>query len=435
MYIFDWDNLDKFISKIKKQLSSEENFIDPLVIQYLFDDPNLHKINAERAATKNFEHIEKINIKKTKFQNKKIKIGYFSADFHDHPVLHIMRNIYKSHDNTKFEIYAFSFGPEKKNNYWRNDVKPYFKKFYSINNMDDEDVIKLTNDLQINIAVDLTGLTKNARQNLFYKRVAPIQIMYLGYPGTSGNSSIDYIIADKNVITEKDQKFYTEKILYLPKCYISSSNDVSLKKATNLLTRKDFNLPEKEIVFCAFHNPIKINSIMFDSWMKILRNVDKSVLWMKVIDEVSKKNLLKIFETKKINPDRLIFTSGEPDKNKHIAKLKLADIFLDTFPYNSHSTVYDNIRAELPMIILKGKSFPSRVGASIYSSIEMESLIALNKSEYEKKAINIANNKFEIVKIKEKLRINSKKYNLFNNLIITKDLEKIYSKLINNFIN
>ena len=174
---------------------------------------------------------------------------------------------------------------------------------------------------------------------------------------------------------------------------------------------------------------------MFDSWMKILRNVDKSVLWMKVIDEVSKKNLLKIFETKKINPDRLIFTSGEPDKNKHIAKLKLADIFLDTFPYNSHSTVYDNIRAELPMIILKGKSFPSKVGTSIYSSIKMDNLIALNKTEYEKKAINLGNNKSELKKIKEKLKINSEKYNLFNSQIFTKDLEKIYLKLINNFVN
>ena len=435
MCIFDWENLDKFLAEIREQLSNNKYFIDPLVIQYLFDEPNLHKINAERAARKNFEHIKKKNIKKIKFNNKKIKIGYFSAEFHDHPVLHIMRNIYKSHDNTKFEIYAFSFGPEKKNNYWREDIKSNFKELYLINDMNDEDIIKLTSDLKIDIAIDLTGLTKNSRQSLFYKRIAPIQIMYLGYPGTSGNTSMDYIIADKNVITKKDEKFYTEKILYLPKCYISSSNDVLLKKITNVFNRKDYNLPEKEIVFCAFHNPLKINPELFSSWMKILMNVERSVLWMKVKNEISKTNLLREVKKYKIDANRIIFTSGEPDKNKHIGRLKLADIFLDTFPYNSHSTVYDYIRAELPMIILKGKSFPSRVGASIYSSIGMDDLIASNYSEYEKKAINLGNKKFELKKIKEKLRINSEKNNLFNNKTISKDLENIYKQLLNNSVN
>ena len=431
MYIFEWSNLKKFEEKIKKQFLNNETSFDPLFIHYLFDDPSLHKLNAEKFSEQEFKYLKKQSSKKQSFKNKKIKIGYFASDYHNHPVLHIMRNIFKYHDNEKFEIYAFSLGPDKKNNIWRDDIEPFFKKFLLVNSFSDEEIISLTNKYKIDIAVDLSGLTKNARPNLFFKRVAPIQITYLGYPGTSGNKEMDYIIADNTVIPEKNKKYYTEKVLYLPGSYISSSRDILLKEKKNKFKRQDFSLPEKQIVFCAFHNPLKINPKLFDSWCKILMGVENSVIWLKASSDISRKNLEKEFILRKINSNRVIFADGVEDISEHINRLKLADIFLDTYPYNSHSTTYDYIRADLPMIIMKGETFSSRVGASIYKSIEMDELISNNYREYEKIAIELGNDKLKLKKIREKLKLNSQKHKLFDSKEITKNLEEIYLKLSN----
>ena len=431
MHIFEWSNLKKFKEKIKNQFLNNETSFDPLFIHYLFDDPSLHKLNAEKFCEQEFKYIIKQSPKKQRFKNKKIKIGYFASDYHNHPVLHIMRNIFKSHNNEKFEIYAFSLGPDKTNNLWRDDIKPSFKKFLLVNNFSDEEIINLTNKYKIDIAVDLSGLTKNARPNLFFKRLAPIQITYLGYPGTSGNKEMDYIIADNTVIPEKAKKYYTEKVLYLPGSYIASSSDILLTEKENKFKRKDFLLPEEQIVFCAFHNPLKINPKLFDSWCNILMGVVNSVLWIKASGDISKKNLEKEFTLRKINLKRVIFADGVEDISDHINRLRLADIFLDTYPYNSHSTTYDYIRADLPMIIMKGETFSSRVGASIYKSIEMDELISNNYKEYEKIAIELGNDKLKLKKIREKLKLNSQKYKLFDSKEITKNLEKVYLKLLN----
>ncbi len=431
MYIFDWSNLEKYKKKIKKQFLNNETRFDPLFIHYLFDEPELHKINAEKFSEQEFKYLKKQSPKKQNFKNKKIKIGYFSSDYHNHPVLHIMRNIFKSHDSDKFEIYAFSLGPEKKNNIWRDEIKLFFKKFFLVNDSSDDEIISLTNKYKIDIAVDLSGLTKNARPNLFFKRVAPIQITYLGYPGTSGNKEMDYIIADNTVIPEKARKFYTEKVLYLPGSYISNSSDILLKEKENKFTRKDFSLPEEQIVFCAFHNPLKINPELFDSWCNILKRVRNSVIWIKASSDISKKNLEKEFAMRKISLNRVIFAGGLEDINEHINRLRLADIFLDTYPYNSHSTTYDYIKANLPMIIMKGETFSSRVGASIYKSIEMDELISNNFKEYEKIAIELGNDKLKLNKIRKKLKLNSQKFKLFDSRKITKNLEKVYLKILN----
>ena len=229
----------------------------------------------------------------------------------------------------------------------------------------------------------------------------------------------------------KKLKYYTEKVLYLPGSYIASSSDILLKEKENKFKREDFLLPEEQIVFCAFHNPLKINPKLFDSWCNILMGVVNSVLWIKASSHISKKNLEKELTLRKINLNRVIFADGVEDISDHINRLRLADIFLDTYPYNSHSTTYDYIRADLPMIIMKGETFSSRVGASIYKSIEMDELISNNYKEYEKIAIELGNEKSKLKKIKEKLKLNSQKFGLFDSKEITKNLEKIYLKLSN----
>ena len=429
MSIFEWEEFDDLKEIIKNKLFKNKIILDPLIIYYLFDDLKIQSNNSKNYIDNQFKNYDRINNLNKKVRSKKIKVGYFSGDFHNHPVMHIMADIFKNHDERNFDIYAFSHGPDKKNNVWRKAVISYFKKFYKIYNMTNDEIINLANDNQLDIAVDLSGLTKYSRNELFYNRVAPIQINYLGYPGTSGLKSMDYILADKNVIKENEKKYFTEKVYYLPNCYIPSVNDISRKSSIKMCSRTEFNLPENKIIFCAFHNPLKINPDIFSVWMNILKKSKNSVIWIKANDDLARENLKKEAQRRGVDPDRLIFTRGIENINDHLKRLKLADIFLDTYPYNSHSTVYDYLKANLPMIIMEGNSFPSRVGSSIYASIGLSELVAKNYLDYENIAINLANDKSKLLKIKTKINIQVEKNYLFNSKKFTLDLEDIYYKL------
>jgi protein O-GlcNAc transferase len=271
MSIFEWENFFELKKTIYDKLQNNEIIIDPLIIYYLFDDLKIQSNNSRNYIKNKFKDCDKIIFSNKKIKNKKIKIGYFSGDFHNHPVMHIMSEIFKNHNKENFEIYAFSYGPDKENNIWKKDVIKYFKKFYQINDMSDDEAINLAKNNQLDIAVDLSGLTKYSRNNIFYNRVAPIQINYLGYPGTSGLKSMDYVLADEKVIKQTENKYFTERVCYLPNCYIPSSHDISRKSFNKTYLRSDFNLPKNEVVFCAFHNPLKINPDIFNVWMNILK--------------------------------------------------------------------------------------------------------------------------------------------------------------------
>ena len=430
MSIFEWAEFDELRKTIKNKLLNNEIILDPLIIYYLFDDLKIQSNNTKNYIKNQFKDYDKINFLNKKNKNKKIKIGYFSGDFHNHPVMHIMTNIFKNHNKENFEVYAFSLGPEKKNNIWKKAVINYFKEFYQVYDMSDDEIINLAKENQLDIAVDLTGLTKYSRNNLFYNRVAPVQINYLGFPGTSGLNSMDYILADKNVIKENEKKYFTENVHYLPDCYIPSVNDISRRSSIKNCSRSEFGLPKNKIVFCAFHNPLKINPEIFSVWMNILKNTENSVIWIKADQEKAIKNLKKEAEKREINSDRIIFTDGIENINDHLKRLKVADIFLDAYPYNSHSTVYDYLSADLPMIIMEGHSFPSRVASSIYSSIGLSELVAKNYLDYENIAINLANDKSKLLKIKEKINTQIKRHYLFNLKEFTANLENIYHKLL-----
>jgi predicted O-linked N-acetylglucosamine transferase (SPINDLY family) len=440
MHIYDWNNLRKITEEIKKKVKEKKIIIDALFINYLTDNPDLIKLHSEEWVKKTVINIKpklkNINISKPptdlkllKKTENKIKIGYFSADFKHHVVLHIMANIFKHHDNSKFELYAFSHG-EKKEDEWRKIIKSYFKKFYTINDMTDDQVINLTRNEEIDIAVNLTGLTRNHRTGIFLKRVAPIQINYLGYPGTMGIKSMDYIIADKIIIPDHEKKYYSEKVKYLPECYISEAKDLLLKSTKNF-TRLDFNLPDNKFIFCAIHNPLKINPRIFGIWVKILKRVKNSVLWITANNEPSKENILSELKKNGLEANRIVFAGRVKEGGDHLKRLKLADLLLDTYPYNSHSTTYDYINAGLPMVTLKGNSFASRVGASIYSSLKLQELIAKTESEYENIAVKLANDELKIKEIKDKMKKNAANSNLFKAKEFTKELEQVYLEIFN----
>jgi predicted O-linked N-acetylglucosamine transferase (SPINDLY family) len=252
----------------------------------------------------------------------------------------------------------------------------------------------------------------------------------LGYPGTIGIKSMDYIIADKIIIPDNEKKYYSEKVKYLPECYISEAKDLLLKSTKNF-TRLDFNLPDNKFIFCAIHNPLKINPRIFGIWVKILKRVKNSVLWITANNEPSKENILSELKKNGLEANRIVFAGRVKEGGDHLKRLKLADLLLDTYPYNSHSTTYDYINAGLPMVTLKGNSFASRVGASIYSSLKLQELIAKTESEYENIAVKLANDELKIKEIKDKMKKNAANSNLFKAKEFTKELEQVYLEIFN----
>jgi len=429
----NWENYDKELKEIDKSIIEKNNFIYPFIFLTISDELKLHKINTERLIKKKFNDrsgsFQKSNIKK----NNKIKIGYFSAEFHQHAVLFLMMDIFKNHDKSNFEILAFSHGPlNKEKDPWRKMVKPHFDGFYEIKDKSTEEAVKLCRRQNLDIAINLTGFTENHRMDIFMERIAPIQINYLGYPGTLGSNCIDYILADKMIIPNKLKKYYTERVLYLPNCYQPNTNELFIdeKKNKKEFIKLDFKLPEDNLIFCSFNSNHKINPFIFNTWMNILKKVEKSILWIYANNEIARQNLKQEAKKRGIDHNRIIFAE-KVSISDHLKRMKLADIFLDTFPYNAHTSASDSIRMGLPVITLQGNSFASRVASSILSSINMPELITTKIDDYENLAIKLGNDKSYLNDIKNKIKTNIKKNPLFNSMKFTKDLESIYKKLLN----
>jgi predicted O-linked N-acetylglucosamine transferase (SPINDLY family) len=389
----------------------------------LIDDPEQQKIITELYLNNNNLIATKQEIK---LKSDKIIVGYFSAEFHNHPVMHLMLDVFKNHNKSEFEIYGFSIGPSKDG--WTERVKKYFDKFIDASNMSDVEIKSLSKKLKLDIAVNLTGLTFNARYSIFFNQVAPKQINYLGYPGTMGTKCFDYIIADKIVIPEENKKYFSEKVIYLPNCY--QANQEKIEISNKNLNKKDFGLPQDKFIFGCFNNSYKITPLIFESWMNILKKCDSSVLWLLQDKELGKRNLLKEAKIRGVNKERIIFAEKVLVK-EHIKRLELIDLFLDTFPYNAHTTASEAIRAGVPILTLKGKSFPSRVASSILTNVGLENLIVSNLKDYETKAISLAKNYEEVESLKNHLAQEKNLSKLFDSKVFTKDLEKIYKKIIN----
>tara|TARA_B100000674_G_scaffold424833_1_gene378196 strand:- start:2576 stop:4549 length:1974 start_codon:yes stop_codon:yes gene_type:complete len=427
----DWNGLDKDCADIKKKIIDGKKIAAPFLVSTLFDSSYLQNKSAE-IWIKQFRLTEK----KFKFQtdnnDSKRNIGYFSADFRDHPVGHLISKMLESHDKTKFNIYGFYLGNKhKEDDRFYKRIKKTFTKFYDVSKMSDEEIISLSINLKIHIAVDLMVYTgSQSRFGIFLNKCAPIQINFLGYPGTSASEKIDYIIADKTVIPETNKKFFTEKIIYFPNSYQPSEKNRQLSEKK--FTKKNLNLPEDVFIFCCFNTCSKILPGMINVWADILNQVPKSILWMISDNEVTKKNLNIEFEKKNIDTKKIIFSDKLPI-SEHLARIKYADLFLDTFPYNAHTSCSDSIWAGLPLLTIEGNSFQSRVASSLLRTSGLEELVTKNEKEYIEKAVYIAKNKDYLDNLKNKL-INSRNTNpLFDNQTFIKDMEKAYSIVLEKY--
>jgi predicted O-linked N-acetylglucosamine transferase (SPINDLY family) len=301
-----------------------------------------------------------------------------------------------------------------------------FDEFHDVRRKSDHEVGALLHDLKVDIAIDLKGYTQDARSGIFARRPAPVQASYLGFPGTTGSEFIDYIIVDKTVVPFEHQPFYTEKIVHLPNCY--QVNDTSRKIADKTPSRQEAGLPEEGLVFCCFNNNWKITPEVFNGWMRLLHAVKGSVLWLLGDNDGAERNLREEARARGIDPSRLVFAGRLPLED-HLARHRLADMFLDTLPYNAHTTASDALWAGLPVITRLGGSFAGRVAASLLNAIGMPELVTDNIEDYEALALRLALDPSLLKEYRSRLAINRLTYPLFDTERFRDHIEKAYYKM------
>ncbi|MFB9263570.1 tetratricopeptide repeat protein [Bradyrhizobium erythrophlei] len=352
----------------------------------------------------------------------RIRIGYLSADFHQHATSQLMAGVFEQHDRAHFDVSAISIGPDDGSD-MRRRLEAAFDRFVDARPRSDAEIAELVRALGIDILVDLKGYTRDARTGIFAMRPAPIQVNYLGFPGTIGAGFIDYVIADRIVIPEHDFDCYAEKIVWLPESY--QANDRSRAISDTAPTRAEHGLPEKAFVFCCFNDNYKITPTVFSSWMRILGAVEDSVLWLFEDNATAASNLRREANARGIAPERLVFARRLPNA-EHLARHRCADLFLDTLPYGAHTTASDALWAGLPVLICLGDTFAGRVGASLLNAIRLPELITTTPTAYEQLAIQLATTPARLAELKAKLARNRLATPLFDTEQFTRHIEAAY---------
>ena len=320
------------------------------------------------------------------YTHPRIRVAYLSADFHEHATAQLMARLFELHDRSQFEVIGVSYGPDD-GSAMRQRLKRGFDRFVDAQTVRDPDLARALRQLEIDIAVDLKGHTAYSRMPVLAYRPAPVQATYLGYPGTSGAPYIDYVIADRVVIPPEHQRFYTEKVMYLPDSY--QVNDSGVQIAERTPSRAELGLPEHAFVFCCFNNVFKLLPAMFERWMRILTARPGSVLWLLEPHEGAMRNLRAAARERGVDPARLLFAPRVP-LAEHLARHRQADLFLDTLPYNAHTTASDALRAGLPVLTCLGNTFAGRVAASLLHAVGMPELIAPSLGDYEQMALRLS---------------------------------------------
>lgn len=422
----DWNGLAGNLTRLSQRIEQGHKAATPFPILPLLDNPPLQKKTAEIYVAHVHPQQPGLGPIPRHRPHDRMRIGYYSADFHNHPVSAQMVELLELHDRSRFELFGFSFGPDDQSEL-RKRVTDAFDTFIDAKNKSDQDVAALSRELEIDIAVDLGGFTGNPRTNIFAHRAAPIQVNYLGYPATMGAEYIDYIVADRTLIPAGRQAHYSEKVVYLPHTYMP--NDRKREISSKQFTREELGLPSAGFVFCSFNRSYKITPQVFDIWMRILQRVGGSVLWLSAASPLANGNLCKEASNRGIDPVRLIFAERMPSLAEHFARHRMADLFLDTFPYNAHSTAGDALWAGLPVLTCMGDSFASRVAASLLNAIELPELITATHADYEALAVELADNPEKLSRIRQKLENNRLATALFDTPLYARHIEAAYAAM------
>ena len=422
MQLCDWSNFDDdcrhLASSIEKGIASQ-----PFALLAISSSPELQLKNARLFNAKMYPVSNKAMWRGDLFDHNRIRVAYLSSDFGQHAASALLAGVIESHDQKRFQTIGISYETHVASEILTR-IKHSFEEFIDVSVQSDLEVAKLLRSLEVDIAVDLMGYTRRCRPSIFAYRPSAIQINYLGYPATMGAEYIDYIIADRFVVTDHLRQFYSEKIIYLPDTF--QANDSKRKIAGAPASRTEMGLPERAFVFCSFNNSYKITPAWFDVWMRLLRQIDGSVLWLVGDNGELEHRLRQEAENRGVNSSRLIFASRAPYPT-YLAQYRLADLFLDTFPFNAGTTASDALWAGLPLLTCAGDAFSSRMAGSLLTTLGLLELIAESVSDYEARAIDLATKPNLLASIKQKLAANITRSPLFKAEIFTHNIEAAYT--------
>ena len=386
LHICDWTDFEPLRQKIIDGIRERRRSCKSLPFMALSDDCADHQTAAELFATR-FPASKAPLWTGERYRHKKIRLAYVSPDLREHPVGHLMAGIFEHHDKSRFETIAISLGINDQSRL-RQRMLNAFDEFVDARDMGSRQIAQAMRDREVDVVVDLAGYTADSRTDVFAHRPAPVQVNYLGYPGTLGTNYFDYIVADRHVIPPQHQRFYNERVVYLPDTYLPTDSGLEIAQRTP--TRQECGLPESGVVFCSFSHDYKISPPLFDIWMRLLKQVPGSVLWLMSRGEASQRNLRQAALDRGVAPDRLVFAGRVPRVEDHLARYRQADIFLDTHPYNAHTTAADALMAGLPVVTYMGGAFPARVAGSLLHAVGMPDLIADSATGYEALALKLA---------------------------------------------
>ncbi len=430
MTVCDWNGIEGDFRQLAEKIGRNERASPPFPILAMPGSPALQRKASEIWVQARHPASDALPVIAARPRGDRIRLGYFSADFHDHATSHLMAELFERHDKSKFELTAFSFGPDKEDS-MRERVAAAFDRFIDGRSLSDRELALQARSLGIDIAVDLKGFCQDSRTGIFALRAAPVQVNYLGYPGTMGAEYIDYLIADGTLIPAQSQRHYSEKIAYLPHSY--QANDTKRPVSAWAPTRQEMGLPQSGFVFCCFNNNFKIVPEMFDRWMRILKQVEGSVLWLLEDNAGAARNLRNEAQARDVSPSRLVF-ARRLALPEHMARHRLADLFLDTLPCNAHTTASDALWAGLPVLTCLGETFSGRVAASLLNAIRLPDLIAQSGHEYERLAIDLATNPARLAEIRNRLAGNRLTAPLFDVPLFARHIEAAYTAMYERYL-
>lgn len=420
--ICDWDAIYADESYLKT-IGIEGDIAPPFAMLALEDRPDRHRIRSERYSAKLFQKHHPMSVPvRPEMKPDRLRIGYFSAEVRNHPVARLIARVLELHDRSRFEVHLFSYGPIVEDE-TRARVTRAVDYFHEVGRLTEQDIADLARYKGIDIAVDLTGHTTYARTGIFSLRPAPVQISYLGYPGTMGAPFIDYIIVDEVLVPDNHRRFFTESPIYLPHCY--QAQDDQIKIADSVPSRASLGLPKDGFVFCGINNSYKITRKLYDVWMSLLKSVDESVLWLLESSSWAKINLRRQAAIRGVDPERIIFSDWK-NYSEYVSQFSQADLFLDSFVYNAGATASNALWAGLPVLTRIGNGYPTRMAASMLRAVDLTDLITTTDEDYQRLALALATDPAKLSEIRERLATNRRTKPLFDSSLFTRHVEEGY---------
>jgi len=425
LLVHRWDELGPHAAALREQVRADKAAVTPFTLVAVSDSPAELRRCAERHMRETLPAASAPGVPRRAAPARRITLAYLSADFHEHATAHLATHLFELHDRARFQTIGISYGPDDASAA-RRRLTQAFDRFIDVQQLSDVAVARMLRELEVDIAIDLKGHTRDARLGILAERPAPVQVTYLGYPGTLGVPFIDYVIADAIVVPPGEEGFFSEQVVRMPHSY--QVNDATRKIAERAPSREQAGLPHDAFVFCSFNNSFKLTPAFFAIWMRLLQAVPGSVLWLLDDNPSARRNLQQHARARGVDPARLVFAGRAPHA-EHLARQRLADLFLDNLPYNAHTTASDALWAGLPVVTCRGSTFAGRVAASLLGAIGLPDLVTENLPQYEALALRLAQDRAALEGYRRRLATNRLSQPLFDTDLFRRHIEAAYLQM------